>query len=80
VTTHGASLADVGVRAAPLVLAELRHALAVVRLSESVVIGHPGAELVTERELRGIRHRERQSGRSQSATDVSASSSCFLAA
>ena len=68
VTTHGARLADVGVRAAPLVMAELRHTLAVVRLTETLVVANPAAELITERELRGFRHRERQAGRRTTGT------------
>jgi hypothetical protein len=62
VSGNGARLADLGIRSAPLVLAELRHTLAVVGLTEYLLAANPGAELITERELRGLRHRERQSG------------------
>jgi hypothetical protein len=58
VTREGARLADVGVRPAPYVLSELQHTLDVVALGEYLVRRHPGAELVTERELRAQRARE----------------------
>jgi hypothetical protein len=65
VTREGARIADVGLRPAPLVVAELRHSLAVVALAEYLLAEHPGAELVTERELRAQRYRELRSGERQ---------------
>lgn len=62
VTTEGARVADVGLRPAPLVLSELRHSLAVVLLGEFLLAQNPGAELVTERELRAQRYRELRDG------------------
>jgi hypothetical protein len=62
VTRAGASLADIGLRPAPLVLSELRHSLAVVWLTEYLLAENAGAELTTERELRAQRHRELREG------------------
>lgn len=62
VTREGARIADVGLRPAPLVLSELRHALAVVELTEYLLAENAGAELTTERELRAQRYRELREG------------------
>ena len=62
VTREGARIADVGVGPAPLVLSEIQHSLAIVRVTEALLKGHPGAELTTERELRAQRYRARQAG------------------
>ncbi|HEX5309264.1 MAG TPA: hypothetical protein VFW38_09325 [Solirubrobacteraceae bacterium] len=62
VTREGARIADVGLRPAPLVLSELRHSLAVVRLTEYLLAENAGAELTTERELRAQRYRELRDG------------------
>jgi len=62
VTREGARLADVGIAPAPLVLSELNHSLAVVRVVEQLARDHPGAEITTERELRAERYRERREG------------------
>lgn len=58
VTREGARIADVGLRPAPLVMSEVRHALAVVWLTEYLLGEHRGAELTTEREIRAQRYRE----------------------
>jgi hypothetical protein len=60
VTRMGAGLAGLELRPAPLVMSELRHTLAVVTLGEYLLAEHPGAELITERELRAARYRERR--------------------
>lgn len=57
-TRQGAHLANVGVRPAPFVLSELQHTLAVVTLGEYLLYENPGAELITEREIRVQRLRE----------------------
>ncbi len=62
VSRKGARLADVGLRPAPLVLSELRHSLAVVRLTEDLLAENAGAELTTERELRAQRYRDLRDG------------------
>ena len=59
ISGQGARVADVGLRPAPLVLAELRHTILVVWVTEYLLARIPGAELVTERELRAQRYRER---------------------
>jgi len=51
-TTRGARQADCGVGPAKLVLAEVRHALAVVDVVEDLLARNRGADLTTERELR----------------------------
>jgi hypothetical protein len=61
-TTSGAQLADVGLHPASLVLAEIRHSLALVDLLERLLAAHPDASLTTERQLRAERHRQRQAG------------------
>lgn len=61
-TRSGAKLADVDLRPAKIVYAELRHVLAVVDLLERLLAANPAARLTTERELRAERHRMRQAG------------------
>ena len=62
-TGAGARLADVGVGPARLVLAEIRHTLAVVDLTEALLAsGPPGTTLITERELRIGRRRDLADG------------------
>jgi transcriptional regulator of met regulon len=63
VSRKGAKVADIGIREAPRgVLSELRHALAVVELTETLLDEYPGAELTTEREIRAERYRELREG------------------
>ncbi len=63
-TGAGARIADVDVHPAHLVLAEIRHTLAVVDLVEALLTNSPpGTMLRTERELRGQRRREMRDGR-----------------
>lgn len=62
VTPEGAALADIGLKAAPLVLAQLRHTIAVVKLTETLMDDYPGSELTTEREIRAERYREMRQG------------------
>jgi len=58
-TGSGARLADIDIGPARLVLAEIRHTLAVVDLVEDLLAKSPkGTELQTERELRIERRRE----------------------
>jgi hypothetical protein len=62
-TRSGAELADADVGPARLVLAEVRHALAVVDLVEALLEASPkGTELLTERQLRIARRRELAEG------------------
>jgi len=61
-TTAGARVADAGVGPAELVLAEVRHALALVDLTEALLVEHPGAMLVTEREFRAAQLRALRDG------------------
>src|SRR5713101_6459930 len=62
-TGAGARLADIDVGPAKLVLAEVRHTLAVVDLVEALLANSPkGTELRTERELRIERRRELTDG------------------
>jgi hypothetical protein len=62
VTREGARLADIGLRPAPLVVSELRHSLALVKLTERLLYDNKGAELTTEREIRAERYRELRDG------------------
>lgn len=67
-TRQGAECADIDLQPAHLVLAEVRHALAVVDLTEQLLAEHSSASLETEREIRADRRRqlhdhERQPGR-----------------
>jgi hypothetical protein len=62
VTREGARLADTGIRPAPLVNSELHHSIALVWLTEYLLGENEGAQLVTERELRAQRYRERREG------------------
>lgn len=58
-TTSGARFADVDVRPARLVLSDVRHALAVVDLTEFLLSELPKSTvLVTEREIRTVRLRD----------------------
>lgn len=66
VTSKGAKLADVGVGPASLVLAEVRHSLALVDLIEDLLQAHPGSTIETERELR-IERRGELAARSRRA-------------
>ncbi len=61
-TAAGARVADAGVGPAELVLAEARHALALVDLTEALLAEHPGATLVTEREFRAAQLRALRDG------------------
>jgi Replication-relaxation len=62
-TGAGARLADIDVGPARLVLAEVRHTLAVVDLVESLLVSSPqGTTVQTERELRIERRRELSDG------------------
>ncbi len=61
-TTAGVRVADAGVGPAELVLAEVRHALALVDLTEALLAAHPGATLVTEREFRAAQLRALRDG------------------
>jgi hypothetical protein len=58
VTKSGADLAGNDVARANLVLAQIRHDLAVVDLVEELAAKHPGATLQTEREFRQQRHHD----------------------
>lgn len=60
VTREGARIADAGVRPAPLVNSELHHSIALVWLTEYLLRENAGSQLVTERELRAQRYRERR--------------------
>ena len=62
VTTQGAKLADTGLSPARIVPAEVHHALAIVDLAEELLAAHPGATLLTERERRAQRYREKRAG------------------
>ena len=62
VTTQGARLAEVGLAPARIVPAEVHHALAIVDLAEELLAAHPGATLLTERERRAQRYREKRAG------------------
>jgi hypothetical protein len=57
-TTGGARLADTGVGPARLVMAEVRHSLGIVDLTEQLLEKHKRATLTTERELRVERRQE----------------------
>jgi hypothetical protein len=62
VTREGARIAEAGLWPAPLVNSELHHSIALVWLTEYLLREHAGAQLVTERELRAQRYRERREG------------------
>ena len=62
VTTHGARLADVGISPARLVPNEVRHSFNIVDLTEELLAKHPEATLVTERERRADRYRDKRKG------------------
>ena len=62
VTTHGARIADVGLSPAHIVYAEVPHALSLVDLTEAILALHPDATLITERERRAERYRDKRKG------------------
>src|SRR6202040_3055386 len=62
VSRKGALKVESGVRGAPLVIAQVRHSLAVVALTEVLLDEHPGAKLTTERELRAQHYRDLRNG------------------
>jgi hypothetical protein len=67
VTPEGAALANIGLHAAPLVLHDLRHTIAVVQLTQTLLDELPDTtELTTERELRAERYRQMRDGERQS--------------
>lgn len=66
VTTQGARIADVGLSPARIVPAEIHHALGIVDLAESLLAENPTATLVTERERRAERYREKRAGQRKS--------------
>jgi len=57
-TTSGIRVADLDLSPAHLVLAEVRHSLGLVDLTEKLLAHNAGATLVTEREIRAQRFRE----------------------
>lgn len=63
VTPAGARLVNLPVAPAELVLAEVRHGLAVVDLTERLLAASPGAHVLTERELRADDLRARRRDR-----------------
>lgn len=62
VTTAGARLANVGIQPARLVLTEVNHALGIVDLVEAISQQYPDATVLTERERRAERYREKRAG------------------
>lgn len=62
ITTQGATIADVGLGPAKIILAEVPHALAIVDLAEELSAQYPEATLLTERERRAQRYREKKAG------------------
>jgi hypothetical protein len=62
VTTHGVRYADVGIGPARFVPNEVKHALNIVDLTEELLAKHPKATLVTEREHRAERYRDKRKG------------------
>jgi hypothetical protein len=63
VTTHGARFADAGIGPARFVPNEARHALDIVDLTEELLTSHPEATLITERERRADRYRDKRAGK-----------------
>ena len=63
VTSNGARVADTGLGPARIVYAEVHHALAIVDLTEELLAEHPNATLLTERERRAERYRDKRAGR-----------------
>lgn len=61
-TAAGARLAAIGVGPPALVLAEVRHALALVDLTERLLTDYTDATLITEREYRAARLRALRAG------------------
>lgn len=66
-TASGARMADVGLRPARLVPAEVTHALTLVDLVEDLAARYPEGQLVTEREDRAERWRQRTEGSRRSS-------------
>jgi len=62
VSPQGTKIADVGVAPARIVPAEIHHALAIVDLVEDLLESNPTATLLTERERRAERYREKRAG------------------
>lgn len=62
VTSSGANLTGLDLRPARLVLAEVSHTLGIVDLTEQLLDEHPQATLITERERRAERYREKRGG------------------
>ncbi len=62
ITKAGAEIGEVDVAPARIVEPELRHALALVDLTEQLIADHPDAVLRTEREIRTDRWHERRAG------------------
>ena len=62
VTASGANLTGCDLRPARLVLAEVAHSLAIVDLTEQLLRDHPGATVITERERRAERYRDKRTG------------------
>ena len=58
----GAVAAGLGIKPAPLIETTLQHNLELVGLVEYLVGEYPGSELLTARELRAVRWKERQMG------------------
>jgi len=63
VTIHGARIADVGISPARFVPNEARHALNIVDLTEELLAKNPESTLVTERERRADRYRDKRAGK-----------------
>lgn len=62
ITTAGVNLTEVNVKPAVLVPAEVPHSLAIVDLAEALLVEHPTAVLITERERRGDLYRQKREG------------------
>jgi hypothetical protein len=61
-TRRGAEVAGLALAPAPFVAHDFQHALAVIDVAEEELRKHPGAQLITERQLRAERHRELAAG------------------
>ncbi len=61
-TASGANLGGCDLRPARLVYAEIAHSLGIVDLTEELLAEHPDATLITERERRAERYREKGQG------------------
>ena len=62
VSPQGSRIADVGLAPARLVPSEIHHALGIVDLAEELRRKYPKATLLTERERRAERYREKRAG------------------